>query len=567
MLVRLEIQHFALLDQIIWEPGPGLNIITGETGAGKSLLLDAIGAVAGKKVTKDSVRSGCEWARAEAVFDQPESSLSAELLADCAYDPEEGNLILTRELNRSGKSLCRINGRLVPQKFLREVGDRLLDIHGQHAQQGIYNPATHRQLLDRFAGASLAVPLQAYQAVYDQLQVLTRQVTALGGDPEERRRRADFLLFQAQEIEQARIRPREDVLLQQKREKLEHAERLSEGLARAVNCLSSQGSDSTAAAWFIGQALDATRSLESYDPTLAELSSQLLDLQAAAQDLAASLTRRQEELTVAPDLLARIDSRLDQLFRLKQKYGQDLTQVVAYGVKAREAYEKLASAEEKLAALDKNREDLQQQLQTTGTLLTRARQQAAERLAGHINRQLTDLGMPHAKFMTRFEPVAASQAERWGLDRLEFLFSANPGEAPKPLAKIASGGEASRILLAIRVILAEAEPLQLLIFDEIDAGVSGKTASLVGHKLRDLAAHTQVMCVTHTPQVAAWAQNHYYIEKQVAEGKTHTELRALDQNGHLDELARLLAGETDPVSAKQLAESLSHFPTSGSFAV
>ncbi|NJP39482.1 DNA repair protein RecN [Oscillospiraceae bacterium HV4-5-C5C] len=560
MLIRLEIQHFALLDQIIWEPGPGLNIITGETGAGKSLLLDAIGAVAGKKVSRESVRSGCEWARAEAVFDQPETSLSAELLADCAFDPAEGSLILTREINRSGKSLCRINGRLVPQKLLREVGDSLLDIHGQHAQQGLFIPVTHRQLLDRFAGSALAGPLRQYQALYDQLQALTRQMAALGGDPEDRRRRADFLLFQAQEIEQARIRPQEDALLQQKREKLEHAERLSEGLARAANYLSSQAADQAAAAELLGQALAAVRSLEPYDPSLTELDSQLLDLQAAVQDVAAELLGRQDELTVAPDLLSRIDSRLDQLFRLKQKYGQDLTQVAAYGSKAREAYEKLASAEEKLAALDKTREDLQVQLQNAGKQLTQARRQASDQLAVQINWQLTDLGMPHARFMTRFEPLALSQAERWGLDRLEFLFSANPGEEPKPLAKIASGGEASRILLAIRVILAEAEPLQLLIFDEIDAGVSGKTASLVGHKLRDLAAHTQVMCVTHTPQVAAWAQNHFFIEKRVTDGKTHTELRPLDQNGHLDELARLLAGETDPARARQLAGSLSHYP-------
>ncbi len=605
MLTQVEIHDFALIEQAVLEPGAGLFIISGETGAGKSILIDAIGALTGERVSRDVIRQGQSRARIEAVFSQPRTSLpldwqvqlglaeaedvqavagpaaaarqatgpgqevtarEAGQAADTALvspvtqagpaAAPDDDLIVSREILASGKSNCRINGRLVPLAVLRQTVQYLIDIHGQNDQQSIFSPATHIQLLDRFAGDGLQAPLAAYQQAVVQWSNLQQQLHRLGQDPAERARQLDLLDYQIREISGAAIRPGEEEQLTARRRLLANREKIREALSDAYEQLSGSGDTAINARLArLHARLDfAARQSETLAGQRQLIESSLEQLQSAAAGLLDFL----EDDGSDPGELVRLDERLDLFYRLKKKYGGDLASVQAYLSRATARREELADGEARFERLQKQQEKIARQISAQADTLSDLRQAAASRLQSQIMVELADLGMKGVRFAVKMEktPLETGPYPRSGLDRVEFMISPNPGEPLKPLARIASGGEASRVLLAIKTILADVDAIPVLIFDEIDTGVSGRTAGRVAAKLKQIARRHQVLCITHMAQIAALADQHLLIEKQTDGEKTRTLLRSLDQEGRIRELARLLSGGIGDEAARQLAEQL-----------
>lgn len=563
MLARIEIHDFALIEKAVLTPGPGLLILTGETGAGKSILIDAIGALCGGKVGRDMIRHGQERASVEAVFLNPLQSLPSGLLQKLGLHDENEpgedeltELILSREIQMTGKTICRINGRLVSQSVLRELAAGLIDIHGQHDQQAIFRTETHLQMLDRYGARPVFEALKAWESALQEFQACQRQLNSLGQDPAERARRVDMLRYQIQEIESARPKPGEDEKLTQRRKIVANAEKISLALSEACELLNgdSSGTILSELSQVVGRVEPATAMLPELAETALQIRESLYSLQNAAGDLRNAL----ESVECDPGELERLDERLDLLYRLKKKYGGTIDGVLQFNQQARSQLEQLADGEALFEKLQKQKSVIRQRLMTHGSKLTELRREAADRLEGHIARELGDLGMKGIRFAVSIESsdTAQDQFAKTGLDKVEFLISANPGEPLKPLARIASGGEASRIMLAVKSILAEADRIPVLIFDEIDTGVSGRTAGRVAAKLQQLARGRQVFCITHLAQIAAMADQHLLIEKSTSEGTTRTGIQTLDGDGRQSELARLLSGGVGDAAARQLALQL-----------
>jgi DNA repair protein RecN (Recombination protein N) len=563
MLARIEIRDFALIEKAVLTPGCGLLILTGETGAGKSILIDAIGALGGGKVGRDIVRHGQDRATVEAVFQDADRYLPPEVLRDLGLiDPEDpdseglSELILSREIQQSGKTACRVNGRLVSLSVLRDLTAGLIDIHGQHDQQAIFKAETHLQMLDRFGAEPVADAFKIWESALNDFTACQRQLNSLGQDPAERARLADMLRFQTEEIEAARLKAGEDEKLTQRRKIVANAGKISAALAESCELLNGDSSASILAS--LGQLVNRVEPATALLPDLAETLSQVRESLYTLQNSALDLRNALEAVECDPGELERIDARLDMLFRLKKKYGGSVEAVMQFGREARLRLDDMADSEARFDKLQKQKVALRQKLITAGERLTAVRRQAADRLEKAIARELEDLGMKGVRFAVNLEPVdpGHDQFAKSGLDRTEFLISANPGEPLKPLVRIASGGEASRIMLAIKSILARADQIPVLIFDEIDSGVSGRTAGRVAAKLQMLSRDRQIFCITHLAQIAAMADQHILIEKSSSEGETRTHLHPLDDQGRVSELARLLSGGVGDDTARELAARL-----------
>ncbi len=558
MLSRIEIHDFALIENAVLTPEAGLLIMTGETGAGKSILIDAIDALGGGRVGRDMIRHGQDRATVEAVFLDPAPFLPLETRQSLGFseDDDLSELILSREIQSSGKSVCRVNGRLVPLNVLRDLSACLIDIHGQHDQQAIFKTDTHLQLLDRYGAEPVTKAALAYQAVLADFQIILRQLAALGQDPAERARMTDMLRYQTEEIAAARIKPDEDEKLAQRRKLVANAEKISLALSEACELLNGDSSSTVLSnlAQIVSRVEPSTALLPELNETGEQLKEALYSLQNVAGDLRTAL----EAVECDPSELERLDERLDLLYRLKKKYGGTLEAVQAFFAQATEQLEQMADGDEQFEKLQKEKLLIRQQLIDLGGQLSERRRQAAKELEVHITRELVDLGMKDVRFAVSIEPADAThdQFAKTGLDKIEFLISANPGEPLKPLVRIASGGEASRIMLAVKSILSLADQIPVLIFDEIDTGVSGRTAGRVAAKLQQLARGRQVLCITHLAQIAAMADQHLLIEKAAADGKTRTSLHLLDRSGRESELARLLSGGVGDTTARELAAQL-----------
>ncbi len=560
MLERIEIHDVALIETAVLHPGDGLLVLTGETGAGKSILIDAIGALTGNKTKRDMIRFGQDRATIEAVFTNYTIALPTNLLDELGLspddDPDTEELLLSREILASGKTICRINGRVVPLGLLRDVASYLIDIHGQHDQQAIFKTETHLHLLDRYGAQPLADALTAWQEIYVDYQTCRRKLQTLGTDPAERARRVDILEYQIREIEAAGIYAGEDEKLLLRRRVLANTEKIKSALAEALETLS--GENETVILNGLSRTSSRLDIVAAHLPDLAETADQvresLYNLQSATGDIRAAL----DDLEIMPGELEKLDERIDQLTMLKRKYGGTLTSVLQFQQIAREELAELEDSEALFNNLTKQKDQLGQQLIDQGHHLSRCRQEAAAGLERHITRELHDLGMKGVRFAVCFAPVQDNPdlAGRYGLDQVEFLISANPGEPMKPLVRIASGGEASRIMLAIKSILAEADRIPVLIFDEIDAGVSGHTAEKVADKLMRLSRTRQIFCITHLAQIAAMADQHILIEKTVRSDQTRTRLHPLDHADQRREIARLLAGSSGEKEAEILASKL-----------
>lgn len=554
MLSSLQIENVAVIQKAEVHFEPGLNVLTGETGAGKSILIDSINAILGNRTSKDLVRTGAAKAVIRAAFEQV-PPVVLDKLEQSGYERSEA-LLLSREITAEGKSSCRINGMPATAAVLRELCGGLININGQHDSVGLLNPAHHLGILDDYAQNRTV--FQEYYALYRELVRVKRELDALITDEAEKQRKIDLLQYQVQEIEDAGLTAGEEQTLENRRKVLSNASAIRDRLAQSYALLS--GSDDAAGAVdLLGEASNAVDAAAQLDPALTAAAGQLLDLYYNAKDVAADLIGRLDTYDTNDAELDEVEQRLDLLYRLKRKYGSTVEDVIAFGQKAREELDNIQHSQQRYDALQAEKLRLYTKAREKAEVLTQTRLKAFEELNTRISGTLDFLNMPGVRMTLRHTrgPLASH-----GQDSVEFYISTNPGEAPKPLAKIASGGELSRITLAIKNAMADKDAVPTVIYDEIDSGVSGKAAGRIGEVLRQSAQGHQILCITHTAQIAALADCHLLIQKNVSNERTYTEIHPLDENGRVEALARLISGdhvtELSRANAREMLQEHKH---------
>ena len=554
MLSSLQIENVAVIQKAEVHFEPGLNVLTGETGAGKSILIDSINAILGNRTSKDLVRTGAAKAVIRAAFEQVPSAV-LDKLEQSGYERSEA-LLLSREITAEGKSSCRINGMPATAAVLRDLCGGLININGQHDSVGLLNPAHHLGILDDYAQNRTV--FQDYYTLYRKLVQVKRELDALITDEAEKQRKIDLLQYQVQEIEDAGLTAGEEQTLENRRKVLSNASAIRDRLAQSYALLS--GSDDAAGAVdLLGEASNAVDAAAQLDPALTAAAGQLLDLYYNAKDVAADLIRRLDTYDTNDAELDEVEQRLDLLYRLKRKYGSTVEDVIAFGQKAREELDNIQHSQQRYDTLQAEKLRLYAKAREKAEVLTQTRLKAFEELNTRISGTLDFLNMPGVRMTLRHTrgPLASH-----GQDSVEFYISTNPGEAPKPLAKIASGGELSRITLAIKNAMADKDAVPTVIYDEIDSGVSGKAAGRIGEVLRQSAQGHQILCITHTAQIAALADCHLLIQKNVSNERTYTEIHPLDENGRVEALARLISGdhvtELSRANAREMLQEHKH---------
>lgn len=535
MLSSLQIENVAVIQKAEVHFKPGLNVLTGETGAGKSILIDSINAILGNRTSKDLVRTGASKAVIRAAFEEVPGTV-LDSLEKAGYERSDA-LMLSREITAEGKSTCRINGMPATAAVLRELCGGLININGQHDSVGLLNPARHLGILDDYAQNS--VEFQDYYVLYRELVRIKRELDAMITDEAEKQRRIDLLSYQVQEIEDAGLTAGEEQTLESRRKILANASAIRDKIAQSYALLSGDD-EASGAVDLLGEASNAVDAAAQLDDALAGASSQLLDLYYNAKDVAADLIGRLDSYDTNDAELDEIEQRLDLIYKLKRKYGDTVEDVIAFGQNAREELERIQSSQERYDHLQAEKLRLYALAREKAEALTQTRLRAFEELNKRISGTLDFLNMPGVRMTLRHTrgPLASH-----GQDSIEFYISTNPGEAPKPLAKIASGGELSRITLAIKNAMADKDAVPTVIYDEIDSGVSGKAAGRIGEVLRQSAQGHQILCITHTAQIAALADCHLLIQKNVANDRTYTEIHPLDEEGRVEALARLISGD------------------------
>ena len=567
MLTELHIQNFAIIDKLDLRFGPGLIILTGETGAGKSIILDAVVMLIGGKADTTFVRTDSDAAFVEGVFQLkgPEKETVHSILQREELMDDPDYVVLMREVRKEGRSVARVNGRTVNVGLLKELGAALVDIHGQAEHLSLLDPRAHLGLLDRYA--EVAQPLSDYRQTYHTLLNLRRELNDLRKAQADADRRLEMLTYQAEEVETARLKPGEDEELRKERDRLANAESLAQNAQEAIAVLEEGSPETPAATDLVGQAAQALATLAKLDPAQSELASQADVLLDTMSDVIHSLRDYLEEIEFNPKRLDEVEERLDLIHSLTRKYGGSIPAVIAYGQEARRQLETITGAAERIDELELQEARLLDKLAKQGNLLTDKRKSAATSMGKGIETELNDLRMSAAKFRVDFQtkpdlngaPIhngTRVSFDQNGFDRVEFLIAPNPGEGLKPLVKIASGGETSRLMLGLKNVLAGADEIPSLIFDEIDQGIGGRVGMTVGQKLWNLSRLHQVFCVTHLPQLAAFGDEHYQVQKLIQGNRTLTRVERLDGDPRLLELSQMLGevGEGTLRSAHELLQ-------------
>lgn len=533
MLRSLNIKNIALMDNINVEFGQGLNVITGETGAGKSILVDSLNLLFGARGDKDLVRIGQNKGFVQGSFDIPPERINA--LEDMGLDVEDECLILSRELTSDGKSTCRINGRMVTLSMLREVSSWLVDIHGQHEHQALLKSENHLSFLDAFAGKEAFSAKSMASKAYEAYKSVERKLHGNWGTDEERARNIDLLQYQIDEIQMAELEPGELEELNTERSKLLNIEQIAQALNESLQALNSEG----AALDYLRSGISSLRSLERYTDDFAELVQRMESAYYELEDISNEISEQADALENDPRRLEQVESRMELITGILRKYGDTEDKAIAYMYKAQAELDGLLNAGQTIENLKKELKTRERELQEACGNLTEVRKKASVQLAEKIKIELAELGMDKALF---FVQLNAKQPSQDGADTVEFMFSANPGQPLKPLTKIISGGELSRLMLAIKGILAQKDMIPTMVFDEIDTGISGRMAKVTAEKMAGIAVSHQVLCVTHLSVIAAMADRHYFIEKISTPNNTATRLSLLEEDKRIDEIARLTGG-------------------------
>ncbi|ADG05506.1 DNA repair protein RecN [Kyrpidia tusciae] len=564
--MSLSVRNFLLIDEAHLEFETGFHVLTGETGAGKSILLDALGLIRGERASAQQVRAGAKQAVVEALFSTDGRPEALRWLEEMGFEPAE-EILLVREVGRQGKSVCRINGRTVTVQMLRDLAARLIDVYGQHEHQSLLQPDRYARMLDGYGDASHQTLLEEYRRAHDLFTRADADLRAAQLGEEERLQRIDWLLFQLGEIRDLSPAPGEEEELEAEHRRLSHAGRILEDASRAYEMLDEGGQGVGAVTDVVAEIVETVEGLVKYDPGLAGILEMLQSAAANLSEAAHELRRYLETIEADPQKLQSVQERLHQLRRLMRKYGGSVESIL----------ESAATMENELSRLRNYEADLQERSEarirawegmvSAARRLSLNRLALAERIQGKVQEQLRELAMPRAQF--RIEVRWLGETEKGfrsdGADQVEFLFSANPGEPPAPLSKVASGGELSRLMLALKVVLADADDVPTLIFDEVDAGMSGQAAVVVGEKLVQVARRRQVICVTHLPQIAAMADGHHRIRKEQTEESTRTIVEVLEEADRIEEVARMLAGSAaTEITRRQAREMLERRPVAPS---
>ena len=546
MLSLLHIENIAVIERSDISFDRGFNVLTGETGAGKSIVIDAISAILGERAYRDMIRTGTTKASVRAVFTQvPELPWFQENGVE--YDPET---VIQREIHLDGKNVCRVNGALVSVSVLRKLGIQLINIHGQHDSASLFDEENHLSFLDSFADNEA---LRAdYLSKYDSVAKLRREIDRMTMDESEKLRRMETLRYQIAEIEKAELEAGEDDALEERRKLLQNAEKLSNGMDEAVECLYG-GDDSDGAAGLLAQAEYALAKLARFSESFASFHERVNDLKYQVQDIAEEVRDARDELSYSADELEQIEERLDIIHKLRRKYGTTCADILEFLEKARKELDDIEFADDHLENLKKKLRKAEKEAWDAAILLRDNRKKTAVSMSERILTELSQLDMPRVQFSCEFRETELSPN---GADAVAFYMSANAGEALKPMSKVASGGELARIMLAMKNVLAEKDDVATLIFDEVDTGVSGRAAQKVAQKLRAVAQHKQVLCVTHLPQLAALANTHLLIAKSEREGRTFTSVTPLDVEGRKRELARIIGGTNITETTLKSAEEM-----------
>ncbi len=568
MLVELSITDFAIIDQLRLTFAPGLQVLTGETGAGKSIIVDAVSLLLGGRATADGIRAGADRAYVEGIFSL-ENNLPrdlAPLLKALGMAEEDSSLILSREVSRRGRNVCRVNGRAVPLKTLQAVAESLVDIHGQTDHLSLLRVRNHVDLLDRYAGTEDQRKNVA-ERVRD-LRTIRQALAELLRDERELARRTDLLEYQIAEIEDAQLDIEEEEQLRRERRRLKNAARLAELAGSAYDAMRAVDDGGDALMDRLEVAIRDLANLVSLEPEMAPQHETTEQAYYLLEDVADTLLKYRDEIELNPVRLEQVEDRLDLLFQLKRKYGDTITDVLAFAERARAEREAITHSAERIDELRAAEEQALQEIGEWGGALSARRQQASVKLAEAVEKELDDLGMSVARFQVRIAQHESDDGAPWegrryafdatGLDKVEFFIAPNPGEPPKPLAKIASGGETSRLMLALKTVLSQADETATLIFDEIDQGIGGRIGGIVGRKLSVLARHHQVFCITHLPQIAVYGDAHVHIRKEIVGERTVTRVNPLDAEGRLDELAQMLGatGQAGQETAREMFQQV-----------
>ncbi len=549
MLNLLHIENIAVIESADISFGTGFNVLTGETGAGKSIVIDAISAILGERAYRDMIRTGEEKASVRAVFSQV-APLDWFNENGVPYDRET---VIQRDIFLDGKNVCRVNGTLVSVTMLRKLGIQLINIHGQHDSASLFDEENHLIFLDDFS--SNQALREAYQEKYQAVAALRREIQRMTMDEGEKLRRMETLQYQIAEIEKAELEPGEDETLEERRKLLQNAERLSKGVEEAVEALYG-GEESEGAAGLLAQAEHALGRLSRFSDSFTSLHDKVADLMYQVRDAAEEAKDMRDDLSYSADELEQIESRLDVIYRLRKKYGTTCREILDYLEKARKELADIEFADDRLEKLKQKQQKAEKEAWAAAQALRQNRRENAEIMSARILQELKELDMPRVQFSCQFREL---ELQPNGADAVAFYLSANAGEALKPLSKVASGGELARIMLSMKNVLAEKDQIATLIFDEVDTGVSGRAAQKVAEKLRKLAQHKQVLCVTHLPQMAALADTHMLISKSERDGRTYTSVTPLDTEGRKRELARIIGGTHITETTLKSAEEMLRF--------
>ncbi len=546
MLNLLHIENIAVIESADISFDAGFNVLTGETGAGKSIVIDAISAIMGERAYRDMIRTGTSKASVRAVFSQvPAFSWFTE--NGVAYDPET---VIQRDISLDGKNICRVNGALVSVAMLHQLGIQLINIHGQHDSASLFDEENHLIFLDNFA--SNQALRDTYREKYEAVAALRRDIQKMTMDEGEKLRRMETLKYQIAEIEKAELEPGEDDVLEERRKLLQNAERLSKGMDEAVEALYGD-EESDGASGLLAQAEHALGRLARFSDRFASLHDRVTDLMYQVRDIAEETKDARDDLSYSADELEQIESRLDIIHRLRKKYGATCQDILDYLDKARKELDDIEFADDHLERLKQKLQKAEEEAWNAAKLLRENRKENARAMSQRILQELSELDMPRVQFECVFQEQDLMPS---GADAVAFYLSANAGEALKPLSKVASGGELARIMLSMKNVLAEKDQIATLIFDEVDTGVSGRAAQKVAEKLRKLAQHKQVLCVTHLPQMAALANTHMLISKAERDGRTYTTVTPLDFEGRKRELARIIGGANITETTLKSAEEM-----------